>query len=199
MPLAEQMNLLPELDRAMLRKAIVYQKKISQARGIRIPVSVNVSTVSLFDDAFLSDLLNAGSADEFLALEIVEKDVLEREDDQALKTLTRIREAGYRIDLDDFGSGSSSIVGLTKLRPDKLKIEHRLTLPIPESIEKLKLAEAIVSAGKALRIPLIAESCRLRRTRNGSSRWGASICRAITSGIRNPSKRWKAPSAVGRH
>ncbi|MEL6688694.1 MAG: EAL domain-containing protein [Pseudomonadota bacterium] len=157
MPLAAQMNLLPELDRAMLEKAVAAQAQISAMAGRCIPVSVNVSALSLFNDAFVADLLNVSNPNGSLALEIVEDHVLKGDEQGALGTLERVRSAGYRIDLDDFGSGSSSIVGLTKLRPDRLKIDHRLTLPILDSIEKLKLAEAIVSVGKALNIPLIAE------------------------------------------
>lgn len=67
-----------------------------------------------------------------------------------------MRAKGIGIELDDFGTGHASVVALTELRPDRLKIDKTFVLPLPDPGYE-KLVRAIVSMGLSMGIPATAE------------------------------------------
>ena len=68
-----------------------------------------------------------------------------------------LRDIGFSIEVDDFGSGHASIIGLTHLAPDTMKIDQRLVFPITESLTAQKMLGAVVEIGRALDINVTAE------------------------------------------
>ncbi len=60
-------------------------------------------------------------------------------------------------EVDDFGSGRASIVGLRRIGPDRLKIDHRLVEPITQSESAIRLVRSIIEIGRALDISVTAE------------------------------------------
>jgi len=68
-----------------------------------------------------------------------------------------IRELGIGIDVDDFGTGHTSIVSLLKLKPRRFKIDRQLISPIVNVPEQRRLAASIIDIGKSLGIKVVAE------------------------------------------
>src|SRR5207302_3428292 len=71
------------------------------------------------------DLLAGRLATRRLTVEVLESSLVEN-DHGALSTLGRLRSAGVRIAVDDFGAGYASLVRLQALRPDIVKIDRSL-------------------------------------------------------------------------
>ncbi|SCB60520.1 EAL domain-containing protein [Rhizobium aethiopicum] len=68
-----------------------------------------------------------------------------------------IKQMGVDIEIDDFGSGHASLIGLVKLRPKRLKIDRQLIAEVVSSDEQRRVVGSIVEIAKALDVEVIAE------------------------------------------
>jgi predicted signal transduction protein with EAL and GGDEF domain len=142
LPVAEQSGLVTELDRLVLGRAVAGLAAWRASGQTCVPVSVNVSGRTLadpeFPDAVLEVLRDAGVPPSDLVLEIVETAVV---DDAVALRLARLRAAGVRLALDDFGAGDASFSQFLTLRVDVLKLDASL------------LAGGAGADGRALTLP----------------------------------------------
>ena len=79
-----------------------------------------------------------------------------------MATINRIRAMGIELEIDDFGSGYASITSLLKLKPNRLKIDRQLVMPILSSNRQLRLVSSIIDIGRALGIDVVAEGVETR-------------------------------------
>ena len=126
-----------------------------------IPVSVNVSQLdiaALDVPAQLSSLLKKYelSAD-CMKVEITESAYA---DDlgQVRDTITRLQECGFKVLMDDFGSGYSSLNMLRNVNVDVIKLDAQF-LQISENSAKkgVNILESVINMTKNLFIPIIVE------------------------------------------
>ncbi len=125
-----------------LRTAVTWERPL--------PVSVNVPPAQLsieFADRTLRLLKSIGLPTDRLYIEILETDFIE-DGTLATECLIKLRAAGVRVALDDFGVGSSSLGQLARVTVDRVKIDRSFVAGIgaPCSDE----AEAVKSTGKAV-------------------------------------------------
>ena len=73
------------------------------------------------------------------------------------QNLQRVKELGIEIEIDDFGTGHTSIVSLLRLKPKRLKIDRQLVQPIVDSPQEKALVRAIVDIARSLGVETIAE------------------------------------------
>jgi diguanylate cyclase len=71
--------------------------------------------------------------------------------------------SGVEIEVDDFGTGHASIVSLTRLKPDRLKIDHALVENIEKSKVQAKLISSIIEICHVLGISITAEGVENER------------------------------------
>ena len=172
---AEQMGLLHRIDEIVFGKAICMMRRC-EAEGIALPVlSANVSAQRLQDPGLISALdaidLPAGR----FHFELLESIPFDDGDNALLKVVNMIRAKGFGIDLDDFGSGYASLVGLTQVRPDRLKIAGQLIEPILRSPESLLIVETIVQIAESFGIDVICEGVLSREHREKLDMIGCHI------------------------
>lgn len=128
-PLAEESNLILELGRYMIREAarqIAIWKKDYPDRIFY--VSVNLSPLQIRDSFLIEKMVETviaeGAAPSDLVLELTESVFLENPTLTG-KMIDSAREKGFRIYLDDFGSGYSSIGYLRDYHFDAIKIDRQ--------------------------------------------------------------------------
>ena len=101
---------------------------MGQHRFPPIPVSVNVSRADIYQvdlaDVLLKMVSRYGLAPSRLHLEITESAYTE-DPDQIISTVRHLRELGFIIEMDDFGSGYSSLNMLNQLPLDILKLDMK--------------------------------------------------------------------------
>jgi diguanylate cyclase (GGDEF)-like protein/PAS domain S-box-containing protein len=126
-PTAERSDLIVAIDRWMLLTGC-RQLAEWQAEGVDpgLQISINVSSREFSRDAFLGELRqileSSGLATRCLRLEMTESVIMERS--QNTHTLLgAIRDLGVSLDVDDFGTGFSSLVALQHFAVDALKID----------------------------------------------------------------------------
>jgi diguanylate cyclase (GGDEF)-like protein len=155
-PLAEQSGMIAEIGEWTLRQACA--EAASWPRPLQI--GVNLSPIQ-FRNADLAGLVQSVLADTGLApgrleLEITEG-VLISDQARALATLRRLKLLGVKIAMDDFGTGYASLSGLQSFPFDKLKIDKTFVSGVESNAKSAEIVRAMISLGRALKIPVIAE------------------------------------------
>ena len=122
---------------------------------------INFNPTAIYDPTFclrttVAAIDEAGFAREQIVFEITESD--RAQDPGHLQNiLTFYRDAGFRIALDDFGSGYSSVNLLHQLRPDFLKLDIELIRDVHTDPYKALVARKILETARELGLHTIAE------------------------------------------
>lgn len=154
---ADENGLAAEIDAAILSR-VLEDRLHWQAQGAVVPrVAVNISGPRLFDPGLLANLEALKIPSGALAFELVETIFLDDSDDRLVASIERIKQMGIDIEIDDFGSGHASLIGLARLRPKRLKIDRQLVTDIVGSKEQHRVVGSIVEIAKALNVEVIAE------------------------------------------
>ncbi len=155
--IAEDLNVMATLDRIVLEKALIDCARWT-AQGLVMPkISVNVSARRLRDESLIDSLTGLSIQPGQISFELVESIFLDESDDVVLSNLERIKALGIDIEIDDFGTGHTSIVSLLKLKPKRLKIDRQLVAPILNSHNEQALVRSIIEIGRSLGIEIVAE------------------------------------------
>ncbi|HEV3211886.1 MAG TPA: bifunctional diguanylate cyclase/phosphodiesterase [Acidimicrobiales bacterium] len=160
-PLAEDGGLMQPLT------ALVLDMALSQcaewwSNGRYLAVSVNVSSSNLLDVGFTDLVLRLLERHhlpaEALVLEITETSIItDFEASQAV--ITRLREVGVLVSIDDFGAGYTSLAYLSNLAVRELKLDGALITGLGANREKrdLELVRATIDLGHAMGLRVVAE------------------------------------------
>ena len=127
---------------------------------ITLPVSVNLSRVDVFDPSLIDTLdgilKRNGLKSSDLKLEVTESAYTENAE-QLIRVINELREKGYEIEMDDFGSGYSSLNMLSSLPVDVLKMDIDFIRNIERNEKDFRLVELIIDIARYLKVPVIAE------------------------------------------
>ncbi len=164
-PLFESNGLVQTVDRYVWETAARQQKEWQEKLGMLIPVSVNVSRVDLYDSKvvdYLSDIVSKnGLKPENYLLEITESAYTENSR-QIVDVVKELRSRGFKIEMDDFGSGYSSLNMLATLPIDALKLDRAFISNLKMDSKELRMVELILDIARYLKVPVIAEGVETR-------------------------------------
>ena len=158
LPIASQLGLESELDSAIFCQTVELLDDFDAA-GLTLPrVAFNVSPGRLVDPEFLNDIQKIAPAYRGnVAFEILESVSYEDTGEHLSFTIDTLREQGFQIDVDDFGSGHASINSVLNIAPNALKIDKNIVRPIETSAAAHRLTASIVELANALNMIVIAE------------------------------------------
>ncbi|MEO0544599.1 MAG: EAL domain-containing protein, partial [Pseudomonadota bacterium] len=155
--MAEELSVVQNIDRMILLKTL-FQSKRWEAAGLHIPKkSVNVSAGHLSDPDLMNLLNGLPITPGELSFELLESIFLDEENETVTQNIESLSGLGIDIEIDDFGTGHASIVGLLHLNPSRLKIERRLIKPIVECSRQRRIVSSIIEIGMSLGIDVVAE------------------------------------------
>ena len=153
--IAEETGLIRQLGAFVLSDALSLAR-----RRPDLFLSVNLSPVQLQTPGFAQTVARmvqaVGISPQQIELEITEG-VLLGNDEVTQSALEQLRQSGFRIALDDFGVGYSSLSYLRRLHVDKIKIDRSFMENIASDPEALALAACIVILGQAIGVTVTAE------------------------------------------
>jgi diguanylate cyclase (GGDEF)-like protein/PAS domain S-box-containing protein len=164
-PLAEEMGLIVELGRWVLRESCQHVARLlaTGEAGPDFSLAVNLSVKQLQHPDVIADvraaLEDSGIDPRMLVLEITET-VLMADYELASRRLQQLKVLGVRIAMDDFGTGYSSLSYLSRFPVDILKMD-RSFLASNASPQAEGLAAAIVALGESLKLEVVAEGIEL--------------------------------------
>jgi diguanylate cyclase (GGDEF)-like protein/PAS domain S-box-containing protein len=155
--IAEDINAVTAIDRRIAEQALNDFSRW-ETQGLGVPrISVNVSSPRLREPGLIDSLRQLNIPRGKLSFELLESIFLDDLDEDSSQILSDLSALGIDIEIDDFGTGHASIVGLMKLNPSRLKIDRALVKPIIEVAEQRKLVGSIIDIGHSLNIEVVAE------------------------------------------
>ncbi len=129
-------------------------------------VSVNLSPKQLVDPNLVARLRETlelySGLDDTLSIEITETAVIENLA-VALPVLQQIRGIGIELELDDFGSGYSSLNYLRRLPVDVLKVDKSFTFELDQKDTDIAIMEAIINMAHTLGMTVVAEGVESKK------------------------------------
>jgi len=148
------------IDRWVLAKTLDWLEQHQQALVQNRFVCVNLSGASLNDERFIDDVFamferHRGVAHR-ICLEITESVAL-HDMGNTHRFIDRVRAAGAKVALDDFGAGYTSFSYLKELPADLLKIDGSFIVNMNRHPANVAIVEAIVSLAQNLGMKTIAE------------------------------------------
>lgn len=159
-PLFERCGLIQKVDRYVWNEAARQIAEWKEKFGVSIPVSVNVSRIDMFDPSLTQILLDIvrdhSISQNELLLEITESAYTD-DSDQIIDVVRKFREHGFSVEMDDFGSGYSSLNMLSALPIDALKLDMKFIRNMTDSEKNIKMLELMIGIAKYLKVPVIAE------------------------------------------
>ena len=159
-PLFEENGLIRKLDYFIWNETGRAIRKWRDEYGVSFPVSINVSRIDLLDEDLLKHIMemidNNGIEIENVYLEITESAY---SDEPALinKRVSELSEKGFTIELDDFGSGYSSLGMVTSLPINVLKIDMSFVKRMLIDPKDKKMVEIIIEIANFLKLKTVAE------------------------------------------
>ena len=180
---ANQHGLASEIDEAVLRR-VLEDRAAWIRQGITPPrIAVNVSPDRLADPQLMEKLAMLDIPPQAIVFELVETIFLDDVDDIVLSNIHQIKRKGIDIEIDDFGSGHASLIGLVKLRPKRLKIDRQLVAAITVSEPQRRLLASIVEIARTLSVEVIAEGVETEKQARLLTRIGCDTLQGFALGM----------------
>ena len=164
-PVAERYGTIDELDEWVTRETLRLWSGAPAAAATGATAFINLSAVSLCREGFADRIVElfeeAGVDPRSVCFEITETGTMDNFE-AALGFIDRLRGAGARFALDDFGVGFSSLGHLRRIPVTYLKIDGSLIRDVDTDPVKATMVEAIVAMAGALAVETIAEHVETR-------------------------------------
>ena len=159
-PLFERNGFITKLDQYVWEKVCQLMQQWDKEGLEPVNISINVSRADVYNVNLVDTLLDLvkryNIAPKRLHLEITESVYTESPED-IIQNVTRLREKGFVVEMDDFGSGYSSLNMLNRMPMDILKLDMqfiRTEMEMPESRRTLRY---IIGLAHWLNLSVVAE------------------------------------------
>ena len=164
-PLFEKNGFILQLDDYMLTEVAKLQANwLSQGKKL-VPISVNVSRAHFAEDnlaehiCYIVDRFKVPH--EYIELELTESAFF---DDKAtlLNTVRKLKDAGFKVSMDDFGAGYSSLNSLKELPLDIIKLDAEFFRSVDDINRSNLIVGETISLAKKLGMQIVAEGIETR-------------------------------------
>ena len=156
-PIAEKTGFITFIDTYVFKLVCEKQAEWMEKGYDIVPISVNISREKLKDESFIYEYLkiigNIGIEKEYVELEITEGDTYSY--DVKTNIVDIIKDAGFKVLIDDFGVGYSSLTMLKNVHADVLKLDRSFV--IDESSSGKYMLKHIIKIAKAFEYKVLAE------------------------------------------
>lgn len=164
-PIFERNGFILTLDDYMITEVSRIQARWLQEGRELFPISVNVSRAHFTTDNLAEHICQIvdsfGVPHEFIELELTESAFFD-DKDILLRTVARMKELGFKVSMDDFGSGYSSLNSLKELPLDVLKLDAEFFRG-EGHLEKANLIVGeTITLAKKLGMTIVAEGIETR-------------------------------------
>jgi diguanylate cyclase (GGDEF)-like protein/PAS domain S-box-containing protein len=166
-PIAEENNLIKEIDRWVVQEALQHLQSIQYFGHKNFKLALNLSGRTFSDRLFMEELLNiiheSGNASH-IEIEITEGSLIENFTFASI-IIEQIKSFDISLSLDDFGTGYSSFSYLSKLPIDTIKIDRSFIQSLHYEKDKI-LVESIISISQKLKLDIVAEGVETKEQLN---------------------------------
>ena len=158
--LFEGNGLISLIDTYVWQEAARQVAEWKQKYHFTLPVSVNLSRADIFDPTLTDRLIHLvqdnGLDYKDIKLEVTESAYTDNAKD-LLELIHNLRGLGFEVEMDDFGSGYSSLNMLSDMPIDVLKMDMKFVRNIEKSETDMRLVKLILDIAKYLQLSVVAE------------------------------------------
>lgn len=180
-PLAERAGIIHDLSHFVIDGALSACRAWADA-GLDLGVSINLSVIDLLDDALPDTIVEAlsrhGVAPGRLIVEVTESAVM-RDIDYAVRVLERLRDAGVKLSIDDFGTGHSSLSQLKRLPVHELKIDKSFVMRLVAGSDDDIIVRSTIEIGHNMGLSVIAEGVETEAGLSLLKRYGCDMAQGF--------------------
>ena len=159
-PLLEREDAIYEVDKYIWEEACKMLKRRADLGKKALPISVNIARNDLYRTDLIPTLTNLvkkyNISPSLLHLEILERSYV-KDSDMVLKKVNAFRELGFVIEMDDFGTGESSLSLLSEMPVDILKLDRSFLIKALSDERRTAVIRCIIQLAKTLQLGVIAE------------------------------------------
>lgn len=160
-PIFEHNGFITQMDEYVWEEVCKLQRRLIDAGINVIPISVNVSRIDIYNPHLCEVLLNLMSKYDLepqnLRLEITESAYMDNPE-QLLDAVIQLRNAGFSLEMDDFGSGYSSLNTLKEVPVDMLKLDMKFMEQHGEADNRSgSILSSIIRMAHWIKLPVLAE------------------------------------------
>ena len=164
-PLFEKNGFITQLDRYVWEQTCKLLRRWRQEGDPAIPVSVNVSRADVYQDDLPETLTNLveryGIEPQQFHLELTESAYTENPN-QIITMVDELRRRGFVIEMDDFGSGYSSLNMLSQVHFDILKLDMKFIQTETAKPGEMSIMRFVVNLAKWLNLSTVAEGAETK-------------------------------------
>lgn len=160
-PLFEKNGFLETLDMYMLENVCKLLERYRKEYHLQLEISVNISRVYIFRPDFVKKVIRIVERYDIepkqLEMEITESVIFNRSEDLAI-IIRKLKAYGFRVAMDDFGSGYSSLNMLKDIPIDIMKLDQVFFKANEDNLKRSRMiVSGILSLAKTLQINTVAE------------------------------------------
>jgi diguanylate cyclase (GGDEF)-like protein len=189
-PVAEKLGLIRLVDHRVLEFVVT-----ELANSPNVQLSLNISPDTTMDPdwcASIESLMRAHpGAAERLIVEITETVAIQDIDD-VRGFVTRLKNFGSRIAIDDFGAGYTSFRNLRKLGVDIVKIDGAFVQNIARSADDRAFVQTLIDLARRLEIKTVAEWVQDEESAAMLRDWGCDYIQGRLIGLASSQRPWEA-------
>lgn len=178
-PILEKSGQIPVLDRFVWEEACRCVKRWQiENPDLNIALSVNVSRMDIREAGFFSYMKNLVEKydlpPEMLRLEITESAYMD-EPEQLIDAVKSLQNMGFMVEMDDFGSGYSSLNMLKEVPVDVVKLDMKFLSQSENNSRSGNILSSVVRLSHSLELPVIAEGVETAEQANFLKNLGCNL------------------------
>lgn len=175
--IAEESGLIADIDSWVLGEACRQMRIWNQAGLPPFWVSINISARHFRRPNIFSRIMGivslANISPKRLSIEITESSLMDVE--TSSRMLRKLHEVGFRISVDDFGTGFSSLSYLKRFPVNELKIDRGFVDGIANEAEDRSITTAIIAMARELGLKTVAEGVETEAQHEALKKLGCDI------------------------
>lgn len=176
--LFETNGFIVQLDHYIYLEVLKYFKNAVERGEKVVPVSVNVSRVTVaapdFLDFYIDNKKKYGVGDDFIMLEVTESFALDTESNMA-QIVEKLHKNGIKCSLDDFGAGFSSFNALKNIPFDELKLDRAFIEPGEHPEKDEIVLSTVISLFKSMGITIVQEGVETEEMLEKVAKYGCDV------------------------
>lgn len=186
---AEKFNLMLDIDDWMISETFKLHRNTGQSTSLSINMSAESVNSSLFIAKIIQYARQYKINPETITLEVTETMAIE-DMNGALKNINTLKAFGFKVALDDFGSGFSTLLYLQNIEADFLKIDGIFVKNIKNSTRDQAIVENVVRVAHDLNMKCIAEFVEDEETISILRKCGVDYLQGYIIHKPEPCSRW---------
>ena len=177
-PVLETTGTISKLDEIMIEKVFALQRKWLDEGTENIPISVNVSPITFGKENFAEFVLGVQRKYDVPAhlveLEVLESTVIDAEE-SVYQAINLLRDNGFKISVDDFGSGYSCLNQIASIPADIIKLDRVFAFRGLKNDKGKRVVKALIQMLHEIEYSVVFEGIETQEERDLAYSFGCDV------------------------